>query len=73
MQQAVFQRGALNLDIIGELEAQLESALGNAAMEEFTRLVGGLGRLGALDDQVVLLGLDGDVAIGKPATAIEMR
>ena len=40
MQQAVFERGAVDLDIVGQLEAQLESALGNAAMEEFTGLVG---------------------------------
>src|SRR5690606_28825156 len=35
MQQPVFEAGAMNLDIIGKLEAQLEGALGNAAMEEF--------------------------------------
>ena len=44
MQQAVLERGAGDLDIFGKLEAQLEGALGNAAMQEFARLVLGLGR-----------------------------
>src|SRR5690606_39774796 len=59
MKQAVFEAGALDLDIVGQLEAQLEGALGNAAMEEFAFGIGSLGWLGALDDQGVFLGLDG--------------
>jgi len=65
MQQAMLKVGALDLDIIGKLETQLESAFGNAAMEEFTGLVGFRHRLGALDHETVFLGLDGDVTIGK--------
>src|SRR5690606_36607451 len=57
--------GAVHLNIVGQLKAELEGPLGNAAVEEFTGLVGGLGRFGALDYKVVFLGLDGDVAIGK--------
>ena len=34
MQQAVHQAGAGDLDVVGELEAPLEGAAGDAAMEE---------------------------------------
>ena len=65
MEQAVLEAGAGDLDILGKLEAQLEGALGNAAMEEFTGLLGRLGSLGALDGQGVFLALDDDVALGE--------
>ena len=35
MQQAVLQRGGGDFHMVGELEAALEGALGNAAIEEF--------------------------------------
>src|SRR4051812_28597667 len=64
MEQAILERGAGYFDILGELEAELESALGNAAMQELALLLGG-GGFGALDDEAVLLGLDHEVALGK--------
>src|SRR5690606_6275770 len=51
--------------IFGKLEAQLEGALGDAAMEEFAVLLLGRRGLGTLDGEVVLLGLDHEVALGK--------
>src|SRR5690606_15758789 len=36
VQEPVLERGAGHLDILGELEAQLEGALGDAAVEELT-------------------------------------
>ena len=42
MQQAVLEVGALDLDMVGELEAPLERAGGDAAMQELAFLLLGL-------------------------------
>ena len=42
MQQAVLEIGALDLDVVGELEAALEGTRGDAAMQERALLVVGL-------------------------------
>src|SRR5882724_896356 len=63
MQQAVHQAGAGDLDVVGQLEAPLEGAPGDAAMEELAVVI----RLGELarDDERVLLGGDADVALAE--------
>ena len=54
--QQVLERSAGDLDVLGQLEAQLKSALGNAAMQELALAVLRLGRLGALEDLVYVRG-----------------
>src|SRR5581483_1897743 len=54
MEQAVLQARALHLDMVGELEASLESARRNAAVKHLAVLLGGLFLL-ALDGECVLL------------------
>src|SRR3569832_299285 len=65
MEQAVLERSTGDFHILGQLEAQLEGALGNAAMEELTSLAFALRSLGTLDDEAVLFGLETQVAVGK--------
>ena len=65
MEQAILEAGAGDFHIFGQLEAQLESALGNAAMQEFTGFLARTRRLGAFDDEAVLLALDSDIALGE--------
>src|SRR6185437_11931641 len=61
MEQAVHQAGRLDLDMVGKLETALESAPGDAAMQELRTL--GI-RLGlALHGQRVVLDGDVDVAL----------
>ena len=73
VQQAVLQRGAQDLDMVGKLEAALEGARGDAAIEHLGAFAVGLFLALALDGQHVAVSLDGDVLSEKPATAIEMR
>src|SRR5208337_4899624 len=49
MQQAILQTGARHLDVVGELEAALESARGNALIEHFRALAFLAGLFRALD------------------------
>ena len=56
MQQAVLQVGALHLDMVGELEAPLERASRDAAVQELTLLL--LGLLLTLDVEDLLLDVD---------------
>ena len=72
MEQAVLQARALHLDVVGELEAALEGARGDAAIEHLAAFLG-LCFLLALDGQGVLLGLDREVVSPKPATAMVTR
>src|SRR5262245_30518727 len=65
MQQAVFQRGALHLDKIRELEYALERARRDALVLNLTLLAFVLRLLLAPDGERVLLGLDVDISLGK--------
>ena len=65
VKQAILQRSALHLDVVGELEATLESALGDAAVQDFGLLRAlVLGLLG-LDGQRVLARLDRELILAK--------
>ena len=65
MQETVFESGALDLDVLGELEDALEGAGGDALMEHFALLLLGLRLLLTLDGQRVLLGLDRKIGLGE--------
>ena len=71
MQQAVLEVGALHLDVVGELEAPLEGARGDAAVQELALLV--LGLLLAADVSVCSLTSILSSSSLKPATAMVMR
>ncbi len=74
LQQAVGQRGILHLHVIGKLEAALEGAASNAAIQK--RAVGGVvvvALLLALDDQRVFVRDQFSSSSEKPATASVMR
>ena len=58
VEEAVLKARALHLDMVGELEAALEGARGDAAIEHFVALGVVLGLLLALDGEGVFLGLD---------------
>ena len=74
MQETVLQRRALHLDVVGELEAALEGACGDALIERLAALLVSLGLLVAADRQRVFLDLDRlSSSSPKPATATEMR
>ena len=59
MEQAVHEAGGLDLDMVGKLEATLERAPGNAAMQELRAFR--LGLCLAFDGQRIVL--DGDIDI----------
>src|SRR5262249_11646652 len=65
VQQPVLERGAPDLDVLGELEHALERARRDALVEHLALLLVGLGLLLALDGQRVLLRLDREVVLGK--------
>src|SRR5580658_2549864 len=65
VQEPVLERGASDLDMLGELEDALERARRDALIEHLALLLLGLGLLLALDRQGVLLGLDRDLGLGK--------
>src|ERR1051326_4388350 len=65
VKQAVLEARALDLDVVGELEAALERPRGNALVEHFAGLLG-LRLLLAADRQGVFLGLDREVGLGEP-------
>ncbi len=62
MKEPVLQGSALDLDMLGKLEATLESTSRNAAMEEPVRFAFRLAAL-ALDGQHVLARFDGQFAV----------
>src|SRR5688500_6294551 len=64
MQETVLQPCALHHDIVGELEAPLKAAGGNAAMQE--RRAFDLRLLLAANREGVLLDLDGQVLVAEP-------
>ena len=73
MQQAVFQAGAVDLDVVGKAEAPLEGAPGDAAVQiAALRLFVLLLRL-ARDHQRAFLHGDVDLVSEKPATAMVRR
>src|SRR6185369_3415905 len=63
MEQAVLEVGALHLDVVGELEAPLEVARGDAAVQVLALLVVRL--LGAGDGERLLLEVDADLVLGE--------
>src|ERR1044072_2184320 len=63
MQEAVHQRGAGDLDVVGELEAALESARRDALIEHLAWLLVGRRLLVAADRQGVFLRLDRELVI----------
>src|SRR5262249_18273007 len=63
VQQAVLEVGALDLDVIGELEAPLEGACGDASVQELTTLV--LGLLLTADVEDLLLDVDLQLVLGE--------
>ena len=65
VQEAVLQRRARHLDVVGELEAALEGAGGDAAIEHFTALLALLFVPLALHHEHVFLRLDVDVALAE--------
>jgi hypothetical protein len=62
-QEAVFQLGAGDADVVGQAEAAFKTALGDAAMQEIARRF----RLLALarDSQGILLEFDGDIILSE--------
>ena len=64
MQQAVLERGAGDLDAVGQHEAALELARGDAAMQEDPAL--GVVVLPAADQELVVLQRDREVGLGEP-------
>jgi hypothetical protein len=71
VEQAVLEAGALDLDVVGELEAALERAGGDAAVQELRVLV--LGLLLAANVEVCSLTSIFSSSWLKPATAMVMR
>src|SRR5262249_7034875 len=65
VQEPVHQRGAGDLDVVGKLEAALESAGRDALIEHLALLLVSLVLLLAADRQRVLLGLDRQIGITK--------
>src|ERR1051326_5438591 len=65
VKQAILEARALDLDVVGELEAALERPRGNALVEHFAGLLG-LRLLLAADRQGVFLGLDREIGLGEP-------
>src|SRR5215471_8130219 len=65
VKQAVLERRAADLDVLGELEDALERACGDALVEHLALLLVGLGLLLALDRQGVLLRLDRNVGLAE--------
>ena len=63
MEQTVLQVGTLDLDMVGQLEAALEGARRDAAMQELSVLVGGL--FLALHRQCLFLDLDVDLELAE--------
>src|SRR5262245_54408221 len=63
MEEAVLERRAPDLDVLGELKDALECARRDALVEHLAFLLLGLGLLLTLDRQRVLFRLDRDVGI----------
>ena len=70
-EQAVLELGAVDLDMVGQLEAQLERAAGNAAVQELASLV--LGVFAPRMLRAFSLTSIFSSSWLKPATAIVMR
>src|SRR5580704_9816101 len=65
VEEPVLQARAVDLDIVGELEATLEGSRGNALVEHLAGLFLGVGLLLAADRQLVLLRLDREISVGE--------
>src|SRR5580704_14330961 len=65
VEEPVLQARAVDLDIIGELEATLEGSRGNALVEHLPGLILVVGLLLAPDRQPILLHLDREISVGE--------
>jgi hypothetical protein len=65
VEQAIHQRSAGDLDMVGELEAALERARGDPLVEDLTFRLVGLVLLLAADRQRVFFALERQLILGK--------
>src|SRR6266513_732115 len=65
MQEPVLEMGALDLDMVGQLEHALEGARGDALIQRIALVLLGLGLLLATDRQRVLLRHDRELRLGE--------
>ncbi len=73
MEQAVLERGVLDLHEVASWKLALEGARRDASIEHFAGLAVFVGGFLALDRQGVFLGDDRDFICEKPETATEIR
>src|ERR1700730_11143259 len=65
VQEPVLQDRALDLDMVGELEATLEGPRGDALVEQVAGLLLAVGLFLAADRQPILLRLDREISVGE--------